>query len=229
MSNSRAIARSGALGHSRAMADRRIWDISQPLRASTPMWPGEPAFALEERAAIGPECPVNVSVLTASAHAGTHADAPLHYAADGADCAMAGLDAYVGPCVVVDVRHARCRVEPDDVDWVALGQAERVLFRTYDRFPHAAWDHGFTAMSAAVIERLGGQGVRLIGTDAASLDPETSKTMDAHRAVLAADMRILEGLVLDDVPPGRYELIALPLPIVGGDASPVRAILRALA
>src|SRR3546814_9735164 len=69
-------------------------------------------------------------------------------------------------------------------------------------------------------------GVRLIGTDAASLDPEQSKTLDAHQAVKAADMRILEGLVLDDVPPGRYELIALPLPIVGADASPVRAILR---
>src|SRR3546814_7900534 len=69
-------------------------------------------------------------------------------------------------------------------------------------------------------------GVRLIGTDAASLDPEQSKTLDAHHAVKAADMRILEGLVLDDVPPGRYELVALPLRIVGADASPVRAILR---
>jgi arylformamidase len=71
--------------------------------------------------------------------------------------------------------------------------------------------------------------VRLIGTDAASLDPEQSKTLDAHQAVKAADMRILEGLVLDDVPPGWYELIALPLCIVGADASPVRAILREIA
>jgi arylformamidase len=208
---------------------RRIWDISQRLHAATPMWPGEPNFGLEARAAIGPGCPVNVSVLTASAHAGTHADAPLHYDAGGADCAGAGLDAYLGPCMVTDVRRARGRVEPTDVSWSELEGAERVLFRTYERFPHAAWDHEFTAISAAVIERLARQGVRLVGTDAASLDPETSKTMDAHRAVAAADMRILEGLVLDDVPPGRYELIALPLPIVGGDASPVRAILRDLA
>jgi arylformamidase len=210
-------------------ASRRIWDISQRLQAGTPMWPGEPHFALEGRAAIGPECPVNVSVVTMSAHAGTHADSPLHYAEHGADCADAGLDAYIGPCVVVDVRHANDRVELDDVDWPALGGVERVLFRTYQSFPHAAWDSTFTAISAEVIARLHAMGVRLIGTDAASLDPETSKTMDAHRAVMAADMRILEGLVLDDVPPGRYELIALPLPIVGGDASPVRAVLTDLA
>jgi len=65
--------------------------------------------------------------------------------------------------------------------------------------------------------------------DSPSLDPQASKTMDAHKAVLAADMRVLEGLVLDDVPPGRYELIALPLKLAGLDASPVRAVLRALA
>lgn len=210
-------------------AGRRIWDISQRLHSGTPMWPGEPAFALEGRAAIGADCPVNVSVVAMSAHAGTHADSPLHYAAEGADCADAGLDAYVGDCQVVDVRHARGRVEVDDVDWIQIMGADRVLFRTYERFPRDAWDHDFTAISAEVIERLGEGGVRLIGTDAASLDPETSKTMDAHRAVLAANMCILEGLVLDDMPPGTYELIALPLPIVGGDASPVRAILREIA
>jgi arylformamidase len=207
---------------------RRIWDISQRLHPRTPMWPGEPDFRLEQRAAIGPGCPVNVSVLTASAHAGTHADAPLHYGEGAADCADAGLDAYIGPAQLVDVRHAKGAVQPEDVDWAVLAGGRRVLFRTYERFPHQAWDHDFTAISAAVIVRLREMGVRLIGTDAASLDPETSQTMDAHREVLAGDMRILEGLVLDHVPPGRYELIALPLPIVGGDASPVRAVLREL-
>ena len=104
-----------------------------------------------------------------------------------------------------------------------------MLFRTYERFPVDDWDSDFTAIAAAVVARLRDGGVRLIGTDAASLDPEASKTLDAHREVKAGDMRILEGLVLDEVPPGRYELIALPLKIDGADASPVRAILRELA
>lgn len=207
----------------------RIWDISQPLHAAVPVWPGEPPFALHSHAVIGNGCPVNVGGMFTPLHAGTHGDAPLHYANDGASSADCDLAAYIGPCVLLDVRHARGRVEVGDVDWAAVEGQDRVLLRTYDRFPHDAWDSDFTAIAAELIERLGAQGVRLIGTDAASLDPEQSKTLDAHQAVKAADMRILEGLVLDDVPPGHYELVALPLRIVGADASPVRAILREMA
>lgn len=207
----------------------RIWDISQPLHAAVPVWPGEPAFALHSHAVIGDGCPVNVGGMFTPLHAGTHGDAPLHYANDGASSADCDLDAYIGPCVLLDVRHARGRVEIADLDWDAIEGATRVLMRTYVQFPHQQWDSDFTAIASDVIARLGAMGVRLIGTDAASLDPEQSKTLDAHQAVKAADMRILEGLVLDDVPPGRYELVALPLRIVGADASPVRAILREIA
>ena len=207
----------------------RIWDISQPLHAAVPVWPGEPAFALHSHAVIGDGCPVNVGGMFTPLHVGTHGDAPLHYANDGASSADCELDAYIGPCVLLDMRHARGRVEIADIDWDAIEGSERVLLRTYEHFPHDQWDSDFTAIARDVIARLGSMGVRLIGTDAASLDPEQSKTLDAHQVVKAADMRILEGLVLDDVPPGRYELVALPLRIVGADASPVRAILREIA
>ena len=203
-------------------------DISQLLHPALPGWPGEPGFALDRHAAIGPGCPVNTARLTLSTHAGTHADAPLHYHADGQASADTALEPYVGECVVVDARGRGAAVGLGDVDWAALNGARRVLFRTYERFPQQAWDADFTAISAEVIERLGAQGVVLVGTDAASLDPQDSKTMDAHHAVRRHDMRILEGLVLDSVAPGRYELIALPLRIAGADASPVRAVLRTL-
>lgn len=204
----------------------KIWDISQTLRPDMPMWPGEAAFALHRTAEIGERCPVNVGAVSTPLHAGTHADAPYHYDPQGAASAECDIDAYLGRCVVVDARQARGRVESGDVDWTALDGAKRVLFRTYDRFPTERWDSGFTAIAPDVIARLREAGVRLVGTDAASLDPEQSKMMDAHREIRTGDMRILEGLVLDDVPPGHYELIALPLKIAGADASPVRAILR---
>lgn len=207
----------------------KIWDISQVLRPDLPVWPGEPKFALHSHATISADCPVNVGGMHTGLHAGTHGDAPLHYSNDGVASSDCELDPYLGPCVVIDVRSAASRVEETDVDWDAVAGATRVLMRTYDSFPHDAWDSDFTAIAPEVIGRLGEQEVRLIGTDAASLDPETSKTMDAHHKVLVHDMRILEGLVLDDVPPGEYELIALPLAIAGADASPVRAILRELA
>lgn len=204
----------------------RIRDISQTLRPGLPVWPGDTAFAFERSWRMEDGSPVNVGRMTMSTHSGTHGDAPLHYAAGAPDIASVALEPYLGECLVVDARHARGVVEVADLP--ALAGASRVLLRTFEAFPHERWDSGFTAIAPDTIRWLAAQGVRLIGTDAPSVDPQESKTMDAHRAVLAADMRILEGLVLDDVPPGRYELIALPLRIAGGDAGLCRAVLREL-
>ena len=200
-------------------------DISQVLHPALPGWPGEPGFGVRRHLAIAPGCPVNTAELTLSTHAGTHADAPLHYDPEGLDSATSALDPYIGDCVVLDSRYCGAKVMPHNVDWGAI-DAPRVLFRTYERFPHEAWDSNSKAIAAEVIDRLAELGVVLVGTDSASLDPQDSKAMDAHRAVRRHDMRILEGLVLDHVTPGRYELIALPLRIAGADASPVRAVLR---
>ena len=205
---------------------RRIWDISQRLHAGVPVWPGDTAFGQVGTWQMGDGSPVNVSALTMSTHTGAHADAPLHYDAAAPDIANVDLGAYLGECFVVDARGSKGAIEVGDLPH--LDSADRVLFRTYETFPHDEWREDFTAIAAETIKWLAVQGVRLVGIDSPSIDPQNSKTMDAHKAVLAADMRILEGLVLDDVPAGRYELIALPLPIVGGDASPVRAILREL-
>jgi arylformamidase len=92
----------------------------------------------------------------------------------------------------------------------------------------AAWDSAFTAFAPATLELLAAHGVRLVGLDTPSLDPEQSKTLDSHQVVRRRGMAVLEGLVLDHVPAGDYELIALPLKWQGLDASPVRAVLRTL-
>lgn len=210
------------------MNSRAIIDISQTLRPGIPVWPGEPDFAMQQLATIDENCPVNVTALSFSAHAGTHADSPYHYANDGASSAESDLNAYLGPCRVIDVRHASKNVAMDDIDWSAIQSEQRILFRTYDAAPADEWDSNFTAIDADVIDRLGANGVLLVGIDTPSLDPQESKTLDAHQMVLKHDMRILEGLVLDDVEAGSFELIALPLRIANGDASPVRAILRTL-
>jgi arylformamidase len=108
------------------------------------------------------------------------------------------------------------------------GAPPRVLFRAYQRAPHGTWDDHFPSVSAALIEHLAGLGVRLVGIDSPSLDPQDSKTMDAHQVIRNHQMAILEGVVLDEVPEGDYELIALPLRLANLDASPVRAVLRGL-
>lgn len=206
---------------------RRIWDISQPLRPGLPVWPGDTAFRQAGTWQMGEGSPVNVSALTLSTHSGAHADAPLHYAKGAPDIGSVDLAPYLGECIVIDARSAGALILPRHLP--DLAGARRVLFRTFDSFPHDKWVDETSAIAPETIDALAAADVRLVGLDGPSIDPQTSKTMDAHLAVLRHDIRVLEGLVLDAVLPGRYELIALPLAIIGGDASPVRAVLRELA
>ncbi len=207
---------------------RKLWDISQPLRPALPVWPGDTAFAIRPHWTYGGGSPVNVASIELSTHSGAHADAPLHYDPAGLSIEAVSLEPYLGPCRVVDARGSGDVIGAELVHAHWSPGVTRMLFRTFDHFPMDRWPENFTAVSAAAIRALCDHGVVLVGLDSPSLDPETSKTMDAHLAV-PRDMRILEGLVLDHVPPGDYELIALPLPLAGLDASPVRAVLRELA
>lgn len=204
------------------------WDISPPLSTATPTWPGDTPFQEERVWSYGPQCPVNVGRITLSPHTGAHVDAPLHYSPDGAPIGEVSLDTYMGPCRVLHCLDSGALVEPEQLAG-RLGQVpERVLLRTYRQAPLATWDSDFTAVAKATVDLLASLGVRLIGIDTPSLDPQTSKTMEAHNAIARHGMAILEGIVLDDVPEGDYELIALPLRFANLDASPVRAILRPL-
>jgi len=205
-----------------------LWDISQPLRAELPVWTGDTAF--QAVATWTHEAtPVHVSRITLSTHSGAHADAPRHYDPAGATAEALDLARYLGPCRVVDARHATGAVRWDDVAAALTDPPPRVLFRTFERFPHEAWVSDFTALAAELLETLADKGVLLVGTDAPSVDPETSKDLPAHNVLRRRGLSVLEGLVLDEVPFGDYELIALPLALAGLDASPVRAVLRELA
>lgn len=204
------------------------WDISPPLSTATPTWPGDTPFQEERVWSYGPECPVNVGRITLSPHTGAHVDAPLHYSPDGAPIGEVSLDTYMGPCRVLHCLDSGALVEPEQLAGRLEQVPERVLLRTYRQAPLDTWDSDFTAVAKATVDLLASLGVRLIGIDTPSLDPQTSKTMDAHNAIARHGMAILEGIVLDDVPEGDYELIALPLRFANLDASPVRAILRPL-
>lgn len=206
----------------------RLWDISAPVREGTPVFPGDTPYRQQWAATITPGCPVNVSSLTLSPHAGSHADAPLHYDPQGTPVGALDLAPYLGRCRVI---HAIARGPL--VTWEHLAHAARelpprVLVRTYARAPVDRWDPDLAAFAPGTIERLADAGVLLVGIDTASIDPAASKTLDSHQMIRRRGLRVLENLVLDDVPEGDYELIALPLKLMTADASPVRAVLREL-
>ena len=204
-----------------------LWDITPVVSVETPAFPGDTTFSQHWTARIGPGCPVNLSAITLSPHLGAHADAPLHYGVNAPGISEVSLEPFLGPCRVVHAIGCGPLIRPEHLAPVAAGLPPRVLVRTCVKAP-TTWSSAFTAFAPETIGWLAQRGVRLVGIDAQSVDPAESKTLDSHQQLLAHDMRVLENLVLDEVPPGDYELIALPLRLAGVDAAPVRAVLRSL-
>jgi arylformamidase len=204
-------------------------DISPLIDATIAVWPGDTPFAQTFNAEMSAGSNLTLSDIRTTLHVGAHTDATSHYVADGEDIASRSLDYYVGRCSVVHVDVARGeRIFPRHIEGKRI-DAPRVLFRT-GTFPDPRnWNDDFAALSPELIDALHDRGVMLIGIDTPSVDPFDSKALEAHHALARHAMANLEGLVLDGVDEGEYELIALPLRIRGGDASPVRAVLRTLA
>lgn len=207
---------------------KTLWDISPPVQATSPVFPGDTAYHQHWVATITPDCPVNVGSLTLSPHTGAHADAPLHYDPAGQAIGEVDLAPFLGPCRVVHAIGVGPLVQPQHIAHALTDVPPRVLVRLYRHMPQTAFDSALPAFDPSTIELLARHGVRLVGTDSASLDPADSKSLPSHQAVRRHGLRVLENLLLDDVPEGDYELIALPLKLTTADASPVRAVLRSL-
>lgn len=181
----------------------KLYDISRPLGPGVWTWPGDRPFAASRSWKMEDGAAVNVGHVAMSCHTGTHVDAPFHYKKEGATSESIDLTACIGPCLVTRLDRLHD----------AAGH-ERVLVKAAGGAP-----------AVAQIQALAG--LRLFGTDFHSVDPLDSTTLDAHHALWSQGAVILEELLLDAVPDGRYELIALPIKLVGMDAAPVRAILTA--
>ena len=204
-----------------------ILDISPPIRETMAVWPGDTPPHREVLLDLDRGDGVTLSTLRATVHLGAHADAPSHYGHDSPTIDLRDLSLYVGLCQVAHVAVERGGlVCPEHLREPIA--APRLLLRT-DTFPDPdRFAEDFAAISTEFVEHCAARGVRLIGIDTPSVDPFSSKDLPAHQAFLRHDMAILEGLVLSGIAEGLYELIALPLRLVGFDASPVRAVLRTL-
>jgi arylformamidase len=203
-------------------------DATRPLHPGLGVWPGDQPFRLEWTSRVATGDPVNVGAVRMGVHTGTHLDAPFHLFDGASTVDRVPIGTLVGPATVVDARGRGSIGRALVADALSRSAGcERFLFRTGawaaagDRFPTT-----FPCIDSEAVSALREAGALLVGTDAPSVDPFESTELNAHRALLSAGICILENLLLDDVEAGRYDLIALPLRIVGADASPVRAILR---
>jgi arylformamidase len=209
-----------------------IHDITIPLSASTPEWPGDQPFQCGWTCRREDGQSVNLATITSSFHVGTHADAPLHVESSWPASEALELDAFVGPARVVEVPASYDISRDFEVEQVVelLGGIvpPRVLLRTGYSVATGHFPPDWPCLSASAAEWLVQQGLRLWGVDAPSVDRRESKTLDVHHALLGRNAFVIENLDLRDVAPGQYELIAPPLLVHGADASPLRALLRRL-
>lgn len=207
---------------------KKLWDISPPVDAHSPVFPGDTPYTQQWAATLSDTCPVNVSAITLSPHVGAHADAPLHYDPQGAAIGALDLAPFLGRCRVIHALNANPLITLAHLQHALTNLPPRVLVRTYRQFPLAQFDTQLAGFDPDCVQHLADLGALLIGTDSASIDPADSKTLPSHQVIRQRGLRVLENLLLDDVPEGDYELIALPLKLMTADASPVRAVLREL-
>ena len=204
-----------------------IYDITPPITDALEVWPSDTPPSRELLLDMKRGANLTLSTLHATVHLGAHVDGPNHFGVDAPGIDACPLDNYLGPCQVI-----RVAIPPHGLIVPSTFRAEIVAERvlpptgTYPDPNH--FTHDFAALDPSLVDFLADRGVRLVGIDTPSVDPFESEDFASHRACLRRKVAILEGIVLDGVPEGVYELIALPLRLVGFDASPVRAILRTL-
>lgn len=210
------------------MPHRRLYDISEPISEDIANWPGDSRFSREWVMRLDEGMSCNVSTITMSTHCGTHVDSPFHFLQQGATTENTPLTPYIGRCIVLDVKGKGEPpvVPPEALE--ALPNVERILLRTRENHDSSTFDEAFCSLGPQAANACVEMGLKLIGIDTPSMDTCESKELPSHHILLHGGVVLLENIDLTGVPEGFYELIALPLRIVGSDASPVRAILRSL-
>jgi arylformamidase len=206
-------------------------DISVPVKSGMAHWPGDIDVAVTRVSSIAAGEVCNLSRLHMSAHTGTHMDAPLHFVDKANSIDQMPLDATIGPARVIEigVPHAvnRADLEPFDIQ-----PGERLIVKTHNSA--RCWEtddfvEDFVYISEEGAKYLVDRKIRSIGVDYLSVAGFFKDTVETHVALLSAGIWIVEGLDLRQIQPGRYDLICLPLKLLGADGAPARAVLRPLA
>ncbi|WP_026695724.1 arylformamidase [Peribacillus kribbensis] len=200
-------------------------DISQPLKNGMPVWPGDTPFSYKVSWPYEESGSVNVGRVEMSTHTGTHIDAPFHFDNEGRKVHELDINIYIGEAKVIHLSDVKS-IGARELKTKDITGAERLLIRTMAHKDKNVFPASIPPVEQDAAAYLAEQGVKLLGLDLPSVDLLDSKPLPAHHTLSSRGIHILEGLVLDHVEEGIYELAALPLPIQGSDGSPVRAVLR---
>lgn len=204
----------------------KVYDVTRPIISDMTVWPGDESVLVERTSSISQGNMVNVSRVHMGVHTGTHVDAPLHFIDQGKSVDQLDIGLFTGWVRVVDVRHVKC-IRPEHIRNIAGRNDEAVFFRSSfsEKNLEGLFDPDYTSLSYEAAKILLDQGVRVIGTDALSIEEYNSIGFPTHYALLEKEVLIVEGLCLKGVPEGRYRYACMPLSLKGSDGSPARVVL----
>jgi arylformamidase len=198
--------------------------------ATTPVYEGNAPLRFEFLQDMRKGDAVTLSAYSLGAHSGTHIDAPMHFVVDGASIDKLPLEALIGPARVLDIPDGVQAIDAAELGRHAWKGAERVLFRT--RSARRGWmssptfHHDFAYIAPDAAQLLADAGVRLVGIDYLSAEQFGAPAPRTHRILLGKGIPIVEGLALEAVSAGDYDLIVLPMKVAGHEGAPARAVLR---
>ena len=199
-----------------------------PVRTGGLVYPGNPEIRVEQQQSIARGAGANVSSIYFGSHTATHVDAPKHFIDAGAPVDQLSLDDLIGPALLLRFDDKVKVITRSDLEHRSLNNHKRVLFATRNsRLQTESKDFvpDYTYVAPDAAEYLVELGVRLVGVDYLSVEQFHSGHHRTHHALLDNAVVIIEGLQLGGIPEGEYELVCLPLKIVGCDAAPARAVL----
>ncbi len=214
----------------KSIIDAQGWiDITTVLQNGMVNWPGDPAFRLEKIASIGNGDGVNISTISTCTHIGTHVDAPLHYFETGTDVISIPLENLMGAVKIILIHH-KTEITIEEIRNYVINKGDRIIFKT--KHSNQDWslnpfDENLIALTTDAAEYLKQKEIILVGIDYLSISA-MNNSKEIHQILLSSQICIVEGLNLQNIEPGDYELICLPLKIKNADGAPARVLIRCI-
>ncbi|MFA6001734.1 MAG: cyclase family protein [Thermoleophilia bacterium] len=204
-----------------------IIDISVPVFSGMAFYPGDPGAEITTNRSIAQGDVANITKLCLGSHTGTHIDAPYHFKDDGETVDRLSLETLMGPAFVMDLGDIENTISRSDLETAGLEGVKRLLLKTRNSklWGLSGFEEEYVSLAGDAADYLVEAGVDLVGIDYLSVERFKSDTFHVHHKLLGAGVILLEGINLEAVRPGIYELICLPLKIRDGDGAPARAVL----